>query len=435
MTEPVTDDQLRTWFPTDEEIHAANGNGAGGRSRGHDDSALPIPAAETLDLVATEFGSDRDDALDLGRRIEERRVYEHITVIARRLVRDEQLTREADLDHVDVTTAAELITRERPPRQRVLGDLVLAGHNVTVVARFKAGKSTLVENMAAAAVTPRLFLGRYPVADALRATLLNFELNEEDMSDRIAGMHLDPDALERLQILNLRGHRLPIMAAAGRSWLAERIGDHGSDLLIVDPFGAAFAAAGGDSENDNAEVRRFTNALDEVKRLAGCPTLIMPVHTGRMEQHEGDERGRGATVLDDWPDVRMLLTVNDDGNRFLRTDGRAYCLSESRLGFEESTRRLMLATTDIGLNRKAARRAGHQELVVRLVKEAPGVKATELRDLLGANNVGFNDDKTAAMKAARDARQVHVHTVGRSQLHYAGPPHLDDEECPEGWTP
>jgi hypothetical protein len=213
------------------------------------------------------------------------------------------------------------------------------------------------------------------------------------------------------------------------------LADHRADLLLVDPFGAAYAAAGGVSENDNAEVRRFTTALDEIKRLGGCRTLVMPVHTGRGEQHEGDERGRGATVIDDWPDVRMLLTVDDKGDRYLRTDGRAFCLAESRLGFDPNGRRLMLATTDLGVSRRSARRIERQALVVEAVAETPGINSRELREHLGANGIGFNDDKTAAIKDAREARLIHVHAGARAaHLHYPGEPHLDEEHCPGGWS-
>ena len=393
------------------------------------------PPVEIVELVEDELGVGGIDGLRLAAQIAERRVYEQIVTVARRLVRDDALARETDLNAIDVVTASALIVRERPKRRDVLGDLLLEGQNATVVARYKAGKSTLVENMARAAVTGGQFLARFAVPEPLRVVLMNYELDEDDMTSRVAGLSLDDDALERLLVVNLRGHRLPLMARLGVRWLAGTLAHHRADVVIVDPFGAAFAAAGGISENDNAEVRRFTTALDEIKRLSGCRTLVMPVHTGRGEQGNGDERGRGATVLDDWPDVRMLLTVDESGHRYLRTDGRARGLNESRLGFDEYDRRLMLASTDLGLSRKAARRAEAVETVVKLVREAPGINTRELRDALGAEGVGHNYDKDKAIADARSEHRIHMHTgPKRAVLHYAGEPHDEVESCPEGWV-
>lgn len=393
------------------------------------------PPVEVLEIVEDELGITGIDAMALAVSITERRTYEQIVTIARRLVRDDQLARETDLGAIDVVGAGALVTRDRPKRREVLGNLLLEGHNATVVARYKAGKSTLIENMARAAVCGGLFLARFAVPEPLRVVLMNYELDEEDMAGRVAALSLDDDAMERLLVVNLRGHRLPLMSRLGVRWLAGTLAHHQADVVFVDPFGAAFAAAGGISENDNAEVRRFTTALDEIKRLSGCRTLVMPVHTGRGEQTNGDERGRGATVLDDWPDVRMLLTVDESGHRYLRTDGRAVSLTESRLGYDEYERRLMLATTDLGMSRRAAQRAAAVDAVVELVDETPGLNTRELRDALGAVGVGRNDDKDKAIADARTDRRIHVHAGARGALmHYPGEPHEEAETCLGGWA-
>lgn len=382
-----------------------------------------------VEAVEKEFSVSGLHAAQLAERLAFRYEQERIGALARRLVRDAQAARDADLDSIEVLTGTELLQRPRLPRQRLLGDLVMVGHNVTITARYKVGKSTLVENIARSLLMGEDFLGRYAVATPQRVALLNYELDAEDMELRVRAMGLDTGALERLLVVNLRGHRLPLMVPAGRDALVSTLLEHRAQVLAVDPFGAAYAAAGGESENDNAEVRRFVTALDEIKRLAGCPSLFMPVHTGRGEQVEGDERGRGATVLDDWADVRMILTKDNAGARFLRTEGRAWDLHESRLGFDEGDNRLMLGTTDVGLDRRKAKALENASVVRDLVKGSPGIVKRELRD----NLTGLRkDDRDSAIGAAITGRLVHVHPGPRGAIcHYVGGPH-EGIDCPEG---
>lgn len=401
--------------------------------RGYEAAGLDRPPrAALVTLVRTRLGvDDAIESLQVASKLESRFQYERVSGLARELVREEEATLCSDLPSIVVGTGPQMLALPKEPRRGLLGALALEGHNVTVTARYKVGKSTLTENVAKACTTGGLFLARYPVEAPRRVAYLNYELDVDDMVDRIIRMGLDADALERLLVINLRGHRLPLTMPGGRDWLADRLLEHRAEVLVVDPFGAAFAAAGGDNENDNAEVRRFLIALDELKRRASCPSLFMPLHTGRRDQTEGDEAGRGATVVDDWADVRMILTKDDAGYRYLRTEGRAMDLEESRLGFQEG--RLMLASSDQGVNRYRARNQAHLDAVVAAVKANPGMNTRGLRTALGS----FGVKNTAAKDEARDKaeleRLVHVHHKGSASLYYLGPSHPDVDDCPEGW--
>lgn len=392
---------------------------------------------DLLRAIADEYGVSGPEAWTLAEKVAGRITTERATGMARRIVHDARLSREADLAGIDVATAAQMLRRDRPPRAGVLGDLVLQGHNASIVGPWKTGKSTLVDNAADALASGGTWLGRFPVPHPLRVALLNYELVAEDMEDRLSALGLDSEATERLLVVNLRGKRLPLTVAVGRRWLVSQLANHAAEVVIVDPFGAAFAAAGGESENDNAEVRRFLITLDEIKAESGCHTLLMPVHTGRGEVVEGNEQGRGATVLEDWPDVRMLLTKDKAGGRYLRTEGRArWNLHESRLSFDPVTRRLTLPSGDVGVSRRAARLDGSTRLVARLVEENAGVNVTTLWTLLAAEGVTNNDDKAAAITEAKARRFVHTHAGARRAIvHYVGGPHQLGETCPGGWTP
>lgn len=402
---------------------------------GVDIEGLGRPAtAEIVALVRERLGiSDDGQAAQMAAKVSDQRKVEQIRTLARQIVREEEVARDTNLEAIPATTAAVLLAQPREPKRMLLGALAHQGHNVTVTARYKVGKSTVTENVTYACTTAGLFLARFPVEHELRVTYLNYELDEDDMVNRIKRMGLDAAALDRLQVINLRGHRLPITMPAGRSWLTARLIDHATDVMIIDPFGAAFAAAGGENENDNAEVRRFLIALDEIKRNSGVQSSFMPVHTGRGEQTEGDERGRGATVVDDWADVRMILTKDDKGCRYLRTEGRAMDLEESKLGFDGDTGRLMLATSDMGVNRSRARNQEHLDAVVAVVKVNPGMITRELRLQLGALGVKSNEAKDAARDRAVLEKLIHVHQKGVAHRHFLGASHPEDEPCPEGW--
>lgn len=397
---------------------------------GPDDAEAIDPA---MVAAANALGYTGPAAWKLAARLVDLVREEALRSAARRIANDRDAERNADLGAIETGTALELLALKRPALVQSLGTLLGDGHNGLIVGAKKGGKSTLVENEVHAWTTGGTFLGRYPVPAPLRVLYCNYELTPEDFDQRVRLMNLPDDAAERLYVLNLRGHRLPLMAPTGRDWLVEKAAKHGADVIAVDPFGAAFAAAGGQSENDNAEVRRFVAALDEIKRLSGARTLVMPHHTGRGEQTEGEERGRGATVLEDWADVILYLTKDKSGVRYLRTEGRAVDLPESRLEYDPATSRLYLGTGDVGVNRRLARREEGNRLAAQIVRDDPGISKGDLTDAIAAGGITNNQDKAAVVAAAIQARLIHTHRgKGTKVHHYPGEPHLADEPCPAG---
>lgn len=397
--------------------------------------AAPIGEATDVGMlkVVHALGVTGPDAWRMATKLGERVEYETVATLARQIARDREAERSADLDAIEGATALDLLALNRPSLVPSLGYLVGDGHNVILTAPRKGGKSKAVENMTVAWTTGASFLGRFEVPRPQRVLYLNYELTPEDFDQRVRLMCLEDEAAERLYVVNVRGHRLPLMAPTGRDWLVRVAVDHRADVIAVDPFGAAFAAAGGQSENDNAEVRRFLAALDEIKRLSGVRTLVMPHHTGRGEQVEGEERGRGASVLEDWADVILFLTKDKAGVRYLRSEGRATDLPESRLEFDPATTRLYLGTGDVGVNRRVARRAEGVRLAAQVITERPGLKKGDVTDALGLAGVTNNDDKAAAIAGAIKDGIVHTHPGARTAIHhYPGSPHDNGDPCPGG---
>lgn len=390
-----------------------------------------------LDIISTEYGITGPEAWRLAEQLDTRIQYEKTIGIARRIIRDDQLERESDLTTITPINVAELLARQRAPRTPLFGDLLYQGHNATIVARWKVGKSTFVDNAAIAAASGGLFLGTFQTPQPLRVVIFNYELDEDDMTDRLNTYNIPSSALANIEIVNLRGRRLPLLTTKGRDYTVNILKDCGAQLWIVDPFGAAFGAAGGQDENSNAEVRRFLIGLDEIKRLAACTSMLMPVHTGRRVDHDGDEQGRGATVLEDWPDVRILLTRGQKEQRdyrFIRTEGRAGDLEESRLTYNIADSRLTLENTNVGVSRSRARDLQNAHLVRDVIGEEPGANSRRLVDLLADAGIGNNTEKSKAVTVAKQAGLIHFHRNGNEHRHYLGGQHPDDQPCTGGFT-
>jgi hypothetical protein len=400
------------------------------------DDNTPIDP-ELLEGIAAEYGITGPDAWKMAEQVTVRVTYERVTEYARKLTRDARLVREADLETIGAVNVAELLAQERPERAPLFGALMAQGHNATVVARWKVGKSTFVDNAAIAAASGGSFLGNFHVPQPQRVVIFNYELHEDDMADRLSKYAIPASALSNIVVVNLRGRRLPIGTTKGRDIAVELLNGLGAQLWIVDPFGAAFAAAGGEDENSNAEVRRFLIAIDEIKRLSDCQSLLMPVHTGRRVDQEGDEQGRGATVLEDWPDVRMLLTRGQKEqreHRFLRTEGRAWELDESRLTFDPASAGLGLPSSDVGVSRSKAKVLQNARVVLDAVRSNAGINRNDLFDAVAELGLTSNVEKAKALDEARRSGLVHFHEGFRAaHHHYVGAHHDESDPCPGGW--
>jgi AAA domain len=226
----------------------------------------------------------------------------------------------------------DLVAQPEFPPETIVG-LHRTGANAVIAAQYKAGKTTLVDNLIRALVDDEPFLGEYPVHFDGRVALFNYELDEGQMVEWLGNLGIrNPD---RVTTVHLRGLRLPLIAERAQQWAIEFMLEHDIKTWILDPFARAFAGCG--NENDNGEVGAFLDALDLVKHEAQVPDLWLTHHFGRKDHDQGQEHGRGATRLDDWPDVRWLLTRQHD-DRFLKVHGRGVDVAETQLLWEPSGR-------------------------------------------------------------------------------------------------
>jgi hypothetical protein len=167
---------------------------------------------------------------------------------------------------------------------------------------------------------------------------------------------------------------------------------------------------GSGDENSNSDVGVFLDTLDYIKKQANVENLILPMHTGRAQEH-GIDRARGATRLDDWADVRWLLSKTEEG-RFFAADGRDVFLEQQALAFDEASRGLRLG----GASAKVAKRLANEDQFVAMVEAHPGKTTNELFELLGIDPT--SKPMRSAMKSALHYKRVKVKTVGTAKVWY-----------------
>ena len=398
--------------------------------RDTDRAAGKPPDPALVARVTADFGVEGVEADLLAREAARRIEATALQRLARDLVDQRQAERDQHLEAIVTVRADRFVAQVDDPVRPLLGTLASEGHNVVLTARYKVGKTTVIENAVAALVTGLPFLDRFTITRPRRVVLLNYELTEPDQRARLKALGLPPADLERLHVVHLRGRRLVLTSPSGRDHLVRLLVDAAADVLIVDTFGAALSHCGLD-ENKNSEARRFLEALDEVKLLAGTPSCMLTAHTGRAQQEEGAEHARGATVLDDWPDVRLLLTKDDDGSRFLYSEGRAVDLPESRLGFNKTTGFLCLAPDDVGVSRRLSKADGVVDDVLRLVAATPGLSKRQLQEEFqaGGGGGGRNGLRDAIGLAQRRGHLHHHLGEKRAHLLYLGAVHHQDSPC------
>jgi len=293
-------------------------------------------------------------------------------------------------------------------------DIFPTGANVTLTAMYKAGKTTLINSLAGSLADGTKFLNYFnPPIHNGRIVIFNYEVSENQYRKWMRDVSIEHS--EKITLVHLRGQRLPLIAGHVEDYVVSILREFDAQTWILDPFARAFTGCG--DENSNADVGQFLDTLDVIKERAGVSNLVLPIHTGRAQEH-GIERARGATRLDDWADVRWLLKKTQEG-RFFSADGRDVLLEEQLLTYDDQKRSLTLGGADAWTTRKRS----YEDQWVEIVEKNPGKSTTELSELLGkrVDDKGFK----SARKSAIHNKRVHTVMVGRSDCWKPGP-HLEN---------
>lgn len=323
---------------------------------------------------------------------------------ARRIVEQQEAAATFREPPSTLTLADELRIPSKPITYAV-EQLLPRGGNVLLTAQFKAGKTSLLNNLARSFTDGEPFLGRFEVRPlAGRVAMFNYEVGEDQFRDWLRDVGFERP--ERAAVLNLRGFRLPLHVPSVEDWVVRWLTQREVEVWFVDPFARAF---GGANENDNSEVGRWLDTLDVIKARAGVSELVLPVHTGRQEFEVGQERARGATRLDDWTDVRWFLNKDDADLRYFSATGRDVQFEEECLEFDSATRRLTMT----GGNRKHKAKRVVEDIVLDLITRNPGIGSKGLRDgVRDRLGKAANPEVDAVVKALHRRNEIRIEVLG-----------------------
>jgi hypothetical protein len=265
-----------------------------------------------------------------------------------------------------------------PPITWAIADLAQVGHNVLLTAQYKTGKTTFLLNLARAVADGVRFLDHFDTSlDLGNIAMLDYELGEAQYRRWLREVGVGQ--VGKVLVGHWRGVRGRFDDERNVADLIDQFGTAGIGVAVIDPFAAA---AKGVDENDNGAVGAFLNLIDHVKRQAGVHTVVLATHTGRRDAEIGHERARGATRLDDWPDVRWLLTKGKDDDaetRYFAADGRDVTVPPGALDYDETLRRYRYTGNTPGIMRARAL----DERVLDAVHDTPGINITALRKTVG----------------------------------------------------
>jgi hypothetical protein len=365
------------------------------------------PKSETQQAVEQE--ATRLYIRESGRRLYESRIAE--------LLPDPELTSLTDLLAEELTATAYRIDGLWP-----------TGGNIILAAQRKAGKTTLVGNLARSLIDGEPFLakgemfsngrGEYDVTpvDGM-VGLLDLELGRDMLHRWMDDQNIrDTDRL-MLESLRGRAHLFDILDDKRRQKWARLFSHYGVKVLILDPLGALLDAYGRD-ENSNSDVGPVLQALDALKAEAGIEELFLAHHMG----HSG-ERSRGASKLRGWPDAEWFIVREraangeeppPDSERFFRAEGRDVMVPETRLEYDQDTRRLWVA----GGSRTQRKATKDAPAVLDIITNKPGLSQRDITAAAGEQDIS-RDRVKAALRFPIKGGKVRTETGARNALcHY-----------------
>ena len=208
---------------------------------------------------------------------------------------------------------------------------------VMLSAQYKAGKTSLRDNLVRSLVDGDPFLGHFTVnTPAKHLVLIDDELSEHTLRPWLRAQNITPvDAV--VDVIALRGKvsTFNILDEACRADWAQRLRDVECDYLVLDGLRPILDALVLDEKSDAG---MFLVAFDALLNDAGIDDACLVQHMGHA-----NERARGDSRLQDWPDAIWRIvreTEEPDSARFFSAYGRDVDVSEGRLAFDPTTRRL-----------------------------------------------------------------------------------------------
>lgn len=241
---------------------------------------------------------------------------------------------------LEIKDLAQLYLEDDAPLEWRIQGLMQIGHNVTVAARYKVGKTTLITNLLRSLVDGQPFLDEFPVKQLERPVVVfNHELSDRQFTAWLRKARITNAGL--VIPVNLRGKGLYLQDEAAQEWAIEILRKYDAEMWIVDPLQAALRG----SVNDDTVASEWISAADRVKDAAGVSELMLVTHTGHLSKADeygqsSNERSAGSARWSGWPDALWSYTKDDEGIRYIRAEGRDIDVDERALSYNEEFARL-----------------------------------------------------------------------------------------------
>ncbi|MET8353628.1 AAA family ATPase [Micromonospora sp. NPDC005206] len=359
--------------------------------------------------------------------------FNRANAIAREVVRGEMAASTSWAPPEDGATLSDWLDREREHHRYMAEGLMGMGHNVVLAGRYKTGKTTLVQNLAADLIAGRPFLGRETFLPEGSIAWLNGEMDPFDWTDEIRPLiaGLSRDDQSRIVPLHLRGKALSILDDTSAERLVEWLQKHDVRLIVLDSW-RKLCVWSGVNENENQGAERLTDRIDQIKAEAGVSGFLTLAHMGRGE----GEHARGATALDDWVDARWTMTSDKDDIRHLRVEGRGVRLDKTALAFNPSLNRVSVGESNGGKPEKKRIEDDKDKLneAVLIVGMEPGIVTGEVAKALRLNPKK-SDTSDLLRKAERQGDIYHTdQKVRQGRNWYPGKRPAETEPCSCKWA-
>jgi AAA domain-containing protein len=292
----------------------------------------------------------------------------------------------------------------------LIDTLVGASHNVLLAALYKAGKTTLLSNLAAALASGTSFLGRAVTAPAGRIAYWNMEVARTDWDEEYARpLGMARDDMLKIKTAHLRDFAIPCLSPGpAREWALERL--DGVGVWIIDPW-ARLCAWHGVDPLDNGSVAELTAKLDALKEEAGIKCVIIAAHTPHAARADPEmERALGAQAASAWADSLMVLTMDAERTRYLRATGRGVDFEETALEMVPGTSRLLAGNGTRG--ELAEQRLAFT--ITQYVRHNHGCSQNDIRAAVG----GRPGIVVAAINALASEGVIRIEREGNAHRHY-----------------
>lgn len=265
-----------------------------------------------------------------------------------------------------VSLSALLAEPDEPVQYRIDG-LLPVGGRVVLAAQYKAGKTTMRDNLVRSLADGAPFLDHFTVARPAGSIVV---LDDEMSRSQIRRWMGDQGIVntDRVQVAVLRGRvaSFGILDSEIRAGWAAELQRVSASFVIFDCLRPVIDALGLDEARDAG---KLLVAFDALLREAGVSEAVVIHHMG----HSG-ERSRGDSRIRDWPDVewRLVRQADDDGAaepnapRFFTAYGRDVDVAEGAITFDPNTRRLSYTAG----SRKESAIVGAYDAVISLLAEA-----------------------------------------------------------------